>query len=312
MKKIPGMKKISGMKNMPTLDRQMVFFESKRSIGAVGGMLLYAVGMNLFVVPHGLYTGGVMGLCQLIRTVLIRYLGLSFHNFDIAGLIYYILNIPLFVLAIKKLGRRFFAKTLICVTAMSFFLFVIPIPAIPVMDDRLASCLIAGILCGAGIGFSLRMGSSDGGTDVLGVLLIRWKKDFSVGRVNLYVNVVLYTVCLFLFDVETVIYSLIYASVSAFAVDKVHSQNINVEVNILTKNTCEEMEQEIFRKMERGITKWKALGAYTEENIQVLYVVVSKYEVGRLKHIIRKYDPQAFIVVNEGVNVDGHFLKKLQ
>lgn len=293
------------------LDRQVVIYESKRSLAAVGGMFVYAVGMNVFVVPHGLYTGGVMGMCQLLRTFLVQYMGLPVHNFDIAGLIYYILNIPLFILAIKKLGKRFFAKTLICVTAMSFFLFIIPVPAVPVMDDRLASCLIAGILCGSGIGFSLRMGSSDGGTDVLGVLLIRWKKDFSVGKVNLYVNVILYTICLFLFDVETVIYSLIYASVSAFAVDKVHSQNINVEVNILTKTSCEEMEQEIFRKMERGITKWKALGAYTDENIQVLYVVVSKYEVGRLKHIIRRYDPQAFIVVNEGVNVDGHFLKKL-
>ena len=87
------------------------------------------------------------------------------------------------------------------------------------------------------------MGSSDGGTDVLGILLIRWKKDFSVGKVNLIVNIALYSVCLFLFDVQTVIYSLIYASVSAFAVDKVHSQNISVEVNIITKNACAEMEQ---------------------------------------------------------------------
>ena len=155
------------------------------------------------------------------------------------------------------------------------------------------------------------MGSSDGGTDVLGILLIRWKKDFSVGKVNLIVNIGLYGVCLFLFDVQTVIYSLIYASVSAFAVDKVHSQNINVEVHIITKNASEEMEQEIFSQMERGITKWKGLGAYTDENTELLYMVVSKYEIGRLKHIIRKYDPHAFVVVNEGVNVDGHYLKKL-
>ena len=205
----------------------------------------------------------------------------------------------------------FFTKTLVCVTAMSFFLFIITVPIVPIMSDRLASCLIGGILCGTGIGISLKMGSSDGGTDMLGVILIRWKKDFSVGKVNLITNFILYSICLFLFDVQTVIYSLIYASVSAFAVDKVHSQNINVEVNIITKNASEEMEKEIFSKMERGITKWKALGAYTDENTEVLYVLVSKYEVGRLKHIIRKYDPHAFIVVNEGVSVDGHFVKKL-
>lgn len=299
------------MDKIPKFQKDVVIYEIKRLLGAVGGMFLYAAGMNLFVVPHGLYTGGVMGICQVIRTLLTEYAGLSFHNFDISGLIYYLFNIPLFIVAMKKLGRIFFTKTVACVTAMSFFLFIIPVPGIPIMEDLLASCLIGGILCGTGIGISLKMGSSDGGTDVLGVLLIRWKKDFSVGKVNLIVNIFLYSVCLFLFDVQTVIYSLIYASVSAFAVDKVHSQNINVEVNIITKNACVEMEQEIFRKMERGITKWKALGAYTDENTEVLYVVVSKYEVGRLKHIISKYDPKAFIVVNEGVNVDGHFLKKL-
>lgn len=298
------------MDSIPKLEKKRVIYETQRLMGAVGGMLLYAIGMNLFIVPQGLYTGGVMGVCQVIRTLLTQYTGITFH-FDIAGLIYYLVNIPLFFVAMKKLGRIFFTKTLACVTAMSLFLSLIPIPKIPIMQDILASCLIGGILCGSGIGISLKMGSSDGGTDVLGVLLIRWKKDFSVGKVNLMVNIVLYSVCLFLFDVQTVIYSLIYASVSAFSVDKVHSQNINVEVNIITKNASVEMEQEIFGKMERGITKWKALGAYTDENTEVLYVVVSKYEIGRLKHIIRKYDPHAFVVVNEGVNVDGHFLKKL-
>ncbi len=293
------------------LDKKFVIYETNRLLGSVGGMLLYAIGVNLFIVPQGLYTGGIMGLCQVIRTVLAEYMGLSFRNFDIAGLIYYVVNIPLFIVAIKKLGRIFFAKTVICVTAMSFFLFIVYIPSMPIMDDKLASCLIGGILCGAGIGLCLKMGSSDGGTDILGVLLIRWKKDFSVGKVTLIVNVVLYLICLFLFDVETVIYSLIFAAVSSFAVDKVYSQNINVEVNIITKNASEEMEQEIFTKLERGITKWKALGAYTDNNAEVLYMVISKYEIGRLKYIIRKYDPSAFVVINEGVNVSGNFLKKL-
>lgn len=299
------------MGNEPRLENNTVVYETSRMTGAAGGMLLYALGMNLFIVPQGLYTGGVMGLCQVIRTILTQNMGFSFGGFDIAGLIYYIFNIPLFVIAIKKLGKIFFAKTIVCVTLMSLFLSLISPLTIPIVEDRLASCLIGGILCGAGIGISLKMGGSDGGTDILGVLLIHWKKDFSVGRVSLFVNIVLYGVCLFLFDIQTVIYSLIYASVSAFAVDKVHSQNINVEVKIITKHATQEMEHEIFEKMDRGITKWKALGAYTDENTEVLYVLVNKYEVGRLKHIIKEYDPKAFIVVNEGVSVDGHFIKKL-
>lgn len=299
------------MVNVPKVERNVVIYESKRLAIAVFGTFLYALGMNLFVVPLGLYTGGIMGICQLIRTLLIQYLGFSFGGFDISGLIYYIINIPLFIVLMKRVGRRFFAKTLICVTSMSFFLFAIPIPHTALLEDVLASCLIAGLICGGGIGLTLKMGSSNGGTDALGILLIRWRKDFSVGKVSMFVNFLLYGICLFLFDIQIVIYSVIYAAVSAFAVDKAHSQNINVEVKIITKKNRKEMEKEIFAKMERGITEWESLGAYTDEESAVLYILISKYEIGRLKHIVLKHDPGAFIVFNEGVRVEGHFLKRL-
>ena len=109
----------------------------------------------------------------------------------------------------------------------------------------------------------------------------------------------------------TVIYSLIYAAVSAFAVDHEHSQNINVEVRIITKLDDMGLEQEILQKMDRGITRLESTGAYTNEKSNMLYILVSKYEVGQLKNIVLKYDPHAFIVMNEGVTVIGHYKKKL-
>ena len=155
------------------------------------------------------------------------------------------------------------------------------------------------------------MSSSGGGMDVIGMLLTKWKKDFSVGKVNLLVNLVLYGSCLFLFDVPVVIYSVIYAAVYSVAMDKMHTQNINVEVTVITKANTGELEREVFGELGRGITKWVAQGAYTGEESHILYIMLSKYEVNRLKSMIHESDPQAFIVVNEGVNVDGNFLKKL-
>lgn len=108
------------MANIPKIERERALYETRRLFVAVAGTALYAVGMNLFVVPHGLYTGGVMGICQVIRTLLMRYTSLPLQNFDISGIIYYIVNIPLFFIAMKKLGKVFFTKTLVCVTAMSF------------------------------------------------------------------------------------------------------------------------------------------------------------------------------------------------
>lgn len=289
--------------------RKMYLYEGERTLGGILGAFLYAAGVNLFVVPAGLYTGGVMGICQVIRTLLTEYLHMDFGAIDIAGIIYYLINIPIFILAYTKMGKKFFVKTLITVSAISIFFAAIP--PVVIVEDVMAACVVGGIVSGAGVGIILRMGSSGGGMDVVGVLLTKWKRDFSVGKINLLVNLALYGTCLFLFDVEIVVYSVIYAAVYSVAIDKVHIQNINVEVNVISKIDTAVLEKEIFEELGRGITKWTTLGAYTYEQSHILYIMLSKYEVNRLKSIIHKYDPNAFIVVNEGVSVDGNYLKKL-
>ncbi len=291
------------------MSRENMVYEGKRTLACIVASLMYAIGVNLFVVPAQLYSGGLMGICQVIRTLLVEYLHMNFHSFDIAGIIYYIINVPIFVIAFTRMGRKFFAKTLVTVTAMTVFLSVVPI--VPVVDDTVAACVVGGIISGAGIGIILRMASSGGGLDVVGVLLTKWRRDFSVGKVYLIVNLSLYVICLFLFDIEIVVYSVIFASVHSLAIDKVHIQNINVEANIITKLNNVDLEKAIMEEIGRGLTKWTTLGAYTYEQSHMLYITLSKYEVSRLKAVVHKYDPNAFIVINEGVTVDGNFLKKL-
>lgn len=291
------------------MNKKLWIDEGKKTLACIVGAFLYAAGINLFVVPSGLYTGGVMGICQVIRTLLAELLHLEFHAFDIAGVIYYLINIPIFIVAFTKIGRKFLTKTVISVTAMTVFLSLIPVRV--VVEDAMAACVVGGIISGAGSGILLRMGSSGGGMDVIGVLLTRWKQDFSVGKVGLLVNLVLYGTCAFLFDIEIVVYSVIYAAVYSVAMDKVHTQNINVEVHVITKADTTALEKEVFQELGRGVTKWSTLGAYTYDRSHILYIMLSKYEVGRLKNIVHKYDPNAFIVVNEGVSVVGHYLKKL-
>lgn len=291
------------------MDKKVFMEEGKRSLIGILGAFLYAMGVNLFVVPSGLYNGGLMGICQVIRTLLAELFHLNFGSFDIAGIIYYIMNVPIFIVAFRKIGRKFFAKTLITVTASTVFMSFIPVGA--VVEDVMASSVVGGIISGAGVGIMLRMGASGGGMDVVGVLLTKWKRDFSVGKVSLVVNMALYGTCLFLFDVDVVLYSVIYAAVYSVAMDRMHTQNINVEVNVVTKADTTTLEKEVFNAMGRGITKWSALGAYTYDRSHVLYILLSKYEVNQLKSIIHKHDPNAFIVVNEGVTVDGNYLKKL-
>lgn len=303
------MKNEAGGEARNGIKKAAVAYEGKRTLISILGAFLYALGINLFMAPSGLYSGGVMGICQVIRTLLAELFHINFGSFDIAGIIYYILNVPLFIVAFTRIGRGFFVKTLLSVSAMTAFMSLIPVRA--VLDDVMASCVVGGIISGSGVGIMLRMGSCGGGMDVVGVLLTKWKRDFSVGKVTLIVNMALYGICLALFDVRVVLYSVIYAAVYSVAMDRMHTQNINVEVNVITKADTTALEKEVFNEVGRGITKWSALGAYTYDRSHVLYILLSKYEVNRLKAIIHKHDPNAFIVVNEGVSVDGNYLKKL-
>ena len=180
-----------------------------------------------------------------------------------------------------------------------------------IVDDCLASTIVGAFVSGAGIGLVLRMSSSTGGMDIIGMLISKSHSNIRVGQVNLAVNLVIYAVCLFLFDVQIVVYSVIFAVVHAFAIDKFHAQNINVEVKIITKTNPDDIEYEVFTKMGRGVTELHSIGAYTHEDEHMLYILISKYEVHQLRQIIRKYDKNAFVIVNEGVWVEGHYLKKL-
>ena len=117
-----------------------------RLVVALCGELISALGINLFIVPLGLYSGGTLGVCQLIRTLMQTYLHLDFGTFDIAGVLYFLTNIPILYFAYRVLGRGMALRTIVCTTCYSLLYSVIPIPTEPIVGDYLTSCLLGGIL----------------------------------------------------------------------------------------------------------------------------------------------------------------------
>ena len=134
-----------------------------RLIFAVIGQMIAALALKLFIVPLDLYTGGIMGVCQLLRTFLQSQLGLGFGTHDIAGILYFLINIPILLLAYKTLGKGLVFKTLVCTVSYSTFYSVIPLPQAPIVSDYLTACMLGGILAGIGTGLSLTCGGSGGG-----------------------------------------------------------------------------------------------------------------------------------------------------
>lgn len=279
-------------------------------IYSIGGSLLFALGVNLIIIPLGLYNGGFMGIAQLVRTFLVSMLHIPVPaGVDLAGMIYFILNIPLFYMGYKILGKEFSIKTLITVGIQSFLLVIVPIPAAPIIDDYLTACIIGGIIAGTGTGLVLRGRSSGGGQDIIGLCCSKRYPNVSVGRINIIMNIVVYAICLFMFNIEIVVYSLIYTTVLALAIDRVHIQNINTSVMIFTKKLG--ISKAIMEQTGRGVTNWDGEGAYTNKTSYILFVMISKYEVGQIKKIVHSIDPHAFMIFTEGCSVDGNFEKRL-
>ena len=278
-------------------------------LGILGGTLLYSLGMNLFVVPAGLYTGGIMGLSQLLRTFLLRATGWT-PAIDIAGLINYAINLPMLLLAWRRLDHRVVLKTLLSVTGTTIFLSLVPRTDI-LSGDQLARCLIGGMLCGCGIGITLWMGGTSGGMDVIGMMLLKRGSHTSIGHVNLIWNLALYAICAAAFNLSTAIYSILFSFISTTAMDKLHMQNINVEVTVVTKVLSPEMEHEILVDLHRGITRYEGVGEYTGQPVHIFYILVTKYEISRLRAIVCKHDPHAFIVAKDGAVVYGNYKRKI-
>ena len=126
-----------------------------RLLLAVVGAFIYSLGVNLFLVPLGIFTGGLMGACQLLRSLILLILGNQTMTFDFAGLIFYAINIPIFILAWRTMGRLFFRNTLICASAYTLFVSIVPIPAAPLVEDVLTGCLLGGVISGVGTGLAL-------------------------------------------------------------------------------------------------------------------------------------------------------------
>lgn len=284
--------------------------EGRKVLMILALSVLYGGITNWFIVPYHLYSGGILGVAQLIRSVITDLTGVQ-PPFDYAGLLYYLINIPVMFVVQRMMGRRYFVKTLICITAQSLAMSLIPIPASPIIDDALASCLLGGILRGITIGLCLRFGANDGGMDLVGIILINKDMKVTVGQLGLIVNIILYVVMAIRYDLTIVTYSMISSAMMSYALDRFYSQGINVEMHIITKEDPKPLEEAITSQLRRSATTWQGTGIYAGKPVHILYVIMNKYEVNTLRRLIRSLDPTAFIIENAGVKVMGHFEKHL-
>lgn len=291
------MKKIISLFNWKLKDVVKVFV----------GSLLFCCAINIFIVPNHLYSGGVLGFSQLIRSIIIDVFKFKI-DFDFSGMLYYLFNVPLFFIAYKNISKQFFIRTLFTVSIQSLMLSIIPIYS--VVDDLIVNVIVGGILAGFGVGTVLSCGASSGGTDIIGLALAKKNDHFSVGKLGLAINFIIYLGTGTLYGIETMIYSIIYAAFESFMIDKKHEQNICSTAFIFCKKNPKKVNDFIKNELGRDFTYWDAKGGYDDSRTYIIYTALTKYELLRLERYMKTLDSNAFMVKSEGVGIKGKFEKK--
>lgn len=289
---------------MPTLLKR----HGAKYIAILLGCAIYSAGVNLFIFPLHLYSSGVVGLSQLISDFICLFLP-SYTQTDFNGMVYLLINIPLLLFAWRSFGKSFLIKTLLGTFGISFFLSAIPCPVEPLMPDYTAAVLLGGCICGFGIGMIMTAGGSGGGLDIVGIWMTRHFPHFSVGKMSRLYNFFLLLVYAVRFDISVVLYTFMMIVIQSLVMDRTHYQNIAVQVTVVTK--VKGLDRSIMEKTDRGLTEWKGVGAYTQDETSILISVISKYEMDAFMEIVHELDPNAFVMVNERIRVEGNFQKRI-
>lgn len=272
----------------------------KRIIGILIGCLFIAIGINVFITPHNLLSGGVSGIALLL-----------FYLTKIpTGILVILLNIPIFIIGLKKVDLEFTLISLLGMFLFSGFLILtLPLEHYIHIDDILASCIAGGVLTGIGSGLVFRQRASLGGSDIVSIVL---KQKYEIGISTLMFGINLFVVAMgTLFNSLTLsVYTLISMYISSSVVNMILNGLDRKKMILIVSDHGEICASALLTSIKRGITIINGYGAYTKSERKVLYCTVSSRQLATVKKILIECDPNAFISVIDVSEVQGHGFKK--
>lgn len=279
----------------------MYLSETKKIVVVTIGALLNAIALNCFLIPANVYASGFAGAAQLISTIIERFTPFTLST----GILLFALNVPVTILAWKKVGKSFTFYSFLSVVLMSFFLEIIPIQQFS--SDIILNAVFGGVIGAAGVGITLKFGASTGGMDIIAMILSRMK-DKPIGSYLFIINGLIIVTAGILFGAEKALYTLVALYVTTRVIDTIHTRHEKLTVFIVTKK-AEALKEAIHSKLVRGITMVPAKGAFTNEDKDMMMMVITRYELYDIERIIKEVDPKAFTNIVETTNVFGFFRK---
>ena len=272
---------------------------AKEGIETIIGAIIMALGTSLFLLPNQLSSGGFAGIATIIYYFLHIPMGTTILAF----------NIPLFIMAVYKLGKNFFVKSLIGTTTFSFFIDIFD-KLNPLTDDRFLACIYGGIIIGLGTAIILKANSSTGGSDLVGFIARSYKPNLRVGKIIIIIDTIIVILNMIFFkEIEIGLYSAIAIYLMGKMIDIIFEGIYFTKLLIIISNKNEEIAKEIGNKIQRGTTGLYGKGMYTQKDKLILICAASRGDIARIKDIARQIDKNSFIIIANAREVVGNGFK---
>jgi uncharacterized membrane-anchored protein YitT (DUF2179 family) len=262
------------------------------------GATLSSIGLEIFLIPNNIIDGGIVGVS--IMTSFLTHLPL--------GLFTFFLNLPFLLLGYKQIGKTFVFSTLFAIICLSVGVSLLhPIPGLT--HDLFLAVIFGGIINGAGVGLIIRAGGSLDGTEIVAIILDK-RISFSVGEIVMFFNVFILGISGFLYGWDRAMYSLVTYFIAFKVIDIVVEGIDESKAVMIVSDRFQDISEALTARLGRGVTLLNGQGGYSKQEATVIYVVVSRLELAKLKKIVLDFDHNALITVGNVEVAGNKYIKK--
>lgn len=265
----------------------------------IGAALINAIALNFFLIPGNIFSAGINGISQILSIVALRWFQIHVNT----GWLILLFNIPIGILGWLKIGRGFTVYSFLTAFFTSVFTLILPVQTLS--HNALLSALFGGILTGVGVGYTLKFGFSTGGLDIIAVILEKTTGK-TIGSLMIAINLVIVILAGTMVGWQNAMYTIISLYGMSRVVDAIHTRHQKLTAFIVTTKP-DEVIDDLNGTLIRGVTILPAQGAYKRRPGAMLMVVISRYELYELEHVVQTVDRNSFVNLVSTVDIEGNF-----
>lgn len=269
----------------------------RKILGLTIGAIIYSAGLNLFLIPNHIIDGGITGISLLVQALT----GVPF------SLLIVVLNLPFFYLSYRRLGAGLAVSSTYAIVVLSLFSSIFE-EMKPATTDPFLSTIFGGIIIGIGVGIVIKSGGSTDGTEIVAIWMDS-KSSFSVGEIIMFFNFFILGAAGFVFSWNSAMYSLIAYFICSRMIDAVSTGLDSSKGIFIVTTEYDKVSDAIVHDMHRAVTRLHGQGGFLKDDKDVLYCVVTRLEVTKLKQVVHGIDPSAFLSVFDVQEVQGGLVK---